>query len=74
MVRRSTLPADWPREGAWLVVRLADRIGGTRNGQEWPDVGSEVLLPVLEALDLVRTHLATSVETVDDTSAVVVMR
>ena len=48
-------------------------IGGTRNGQEWPAQGSEELLPVLEAYDLVRSGTVAHVETVDDPETVVVM-
>lgn len=41
-----------------MRVEMTTKIGGTRNGEEWPDKGGVVDLPDHEALDLIAAGYA----------------
>ena len=69
---KSALPAHWPTEGAWLVVRITEAISGTRNGVAWPPPGGLALVPHGEAVDLVEQHRAELAEDMEDLSTVLV--
>lgn len=46
-----------------MRIRMLHNISGTRDGVPWPDPGEVVDLPDDEALTLLRTRMATHVET-----------
>lgn len=52
-----------------MKVRLHVKISGTRNGEEWPDIGDEIELPEAEAIDLCVTGAAEPVPTDDKETA-----
>ena len=45
-----------------MRVVMRARISGTRNGNEWPAIGTEVDLPDAEAVDLLNAGLASAAE------------
>lgn len=45
-----------------MDVRMKVSISGTRNGVDWPPIGSTVSLPDTEAADMVSAGLAAPVE------------
>lgn len=45
-----------------MQIRMLHKISGTRNGQHWPERGEVIELPDVEAVELVRSRMATHVE------------
>lgn len=41
-----------------MKVQMKSRISGTRDGQDWPEIGEVVDLPDTEAVDLLNAGLA----------------
>lgn len=41
-----------------MRVRMIDKIGGTRNGEPWPEVGESIDVPDGEAADLIAVGYA----------------
>ncbi len=46
-----------------MRIRIAATISGTRNGQDWPPIGTEMDVPDIEGAELCRTGLAQPVAT-----------
>lgn len=44
-----------------MIVEMRARISGTRNGQDWPQVGETISLPDAEARDMIAAGLVVEV-------------
>ena len=45
-----------------MKVRMKSSVSGTRNGETWPAVGEEIVLPDAEAVELLGAGIVEAVE------------